>query len=191
MKIIRQKDIKVSELVRMLKEGKVVVLPTDTVYGLVADATNRVAVNKIFKIKKRNIKSAVPIFVKDLKAARRIAKAGRRQEKILETIWPGRVTTVLERKKARLYGIKEKTIALRIPKYKLLKELLGKTKRPLTGTSANISGEAPTTKVKKMIKSFKNKKHQPDLIVDAGSLPENKPSTVLDLTVWPPKVLRK
>ena len=85
---------------------------------------------------------------------------------------------------------KKDTVALRIPKYGLVNELLKKTNLPLTGTSANLSGKPPSTKIKEVIRQFKNQKHQPDLIINLGNLRKSKPSTILDLRVFPPKILR-
>ncbi|MBU0476797.1 Sua5/YciO/YrdC/YwlC family protein, partial [Patescibacteria group bacterium] len=94
-----------------LEKGGVVIFPTDTVYGLLADATNKEAVDKIFKIKKRTIQKPVPIFIKDMKMAKKFAKIDKEQEKILKLVWPGRVTAVLERRKKgiKLYGADKKT----------------------------------------------------------------------------------
>lgn len=182
--------------IKFIKEGKVLVCPTDTVYGLIADATNKKAVDKVFKIKKRKIQKPIPIFVKDLKQAKKLAEINQNQEKFLKKVWPGKVTVVLKRKKAKIYGVDRKTIGLRIPDYKLVNTLLKKLNLPLTGTSANISGKPASTKIKEVLKQFKNQPPtkfgvgQPDLIIDAGNLPKSKPSLVLDLTTLPPKILR-
>ena len=169
------------------------IFPTDTVYGFLADATDKKAVDKIFEIKKRFKNEAIPIFIKDLKMAKKLAKINKKQEKFLKSGWPGKVTAVLERKKIKknIYGIDKKTIALRIPKYGLLIGLVGQPNRPLTGTSANISGQPASTKIKEVIKQFQNKRPQPDLIVDAGNLKPSKPSRVVDLTKEKIKILRK
>lgn len=186
-----QKIIK--EVIKSIKKGKVIVCPTDTVYGLIANATNKKTVEKIFKIKKRKIQKSIPIFVQNIKKAKKIAKIDKKQEKLLKSIWPGKITTVLRRKKIelKLYGVDKKTIALRIPKYKLVIDLLKKLNYPLTGTSANISGQSATTKVREVLKQFKNQKFQPDLIIDAGNLKSSKPSTLIDLIKKKPKILRK
>lgn len=177
---------------KSIGQGKVVVCPTDTVYGLVADATNKKAVEKLFRIKKRNSKKPIPIFVRDIEAAKKLAQIDKKQEKLLNKVWPGKITIALRREKGqKIYGIDKKTIALRIPNYRFLNTLLKKLNRPLTGTSANISGEPALTKIREIINQFKDRKHQPDLIIDAGNLPKNKPSTVIDLTGKKPKILRK
>lgn len=183
---------KLIEVVNLIKQGKVVIFPTDTVYIPAADATNKKAVKKVFKIKRRLLKNPVPIFIKDIKMAKKLAKIDKKQEKFLKSVWPGRVTVVLNRKKikSKLYGIIKDTIALRIPNFKPVNFLLEKLNRPLVGTSANISGKPPSGNLKEVVLQFKGKKYQPDFIVDAGNLEPGKPSTVLDLTIWPPKILR-
>jgi L-threonylcarbamoyladenylate synthase len=192
MQILKIKQINLKEIVKSIKQGKVIICPTDTVYGLIADATNKKAVEKIFKIKKRPLKKPIPIFVRNLKQAKKIAKINKEQERFLKSTWPGKVTGVLKIKKTKIkiYGIEKDTIALRIPKYKLVNELLKKTNKPLTGTSANLSGKPPSTKIKEVVSQFKNQKHQPDLIINMGNLRKSKPSTILDLRVFPPKILR-
>ncbi len=177
---------------KTIKEGKVVVCPTDTVYGLIADAKNRSAVRKIFKIKKRSFEKPLPVFVKDLKMAKSIADIGKIQEKILKKVWPGKVTAVLSAKSLRFpKGIlsKDKKVGLRMPRHKLLTSLLKELGSPLAETSANISGNKATTKIKDVLREFSKEKHQPDLILDAGNLKNSLPSTVIDLTSL--KILRK
>jgi len=179
------------EMVVAIKDSRVIVCPTDTVYGLICDATNKKAVEKVFQIKKRPKNKPIPIFVKDIKMAKKIAKIDKKQEKILKSVWPGKVTCALKRKKLKLYGVDKKTIALRIPNYKLILDLIEKTKIPLSGTSANISKKPASTKIKEVIKQLANQKYQPELVIDAGNLSRGRPSIVLDLIPFPPKILRK
>ena len=178
------------EITKLIKQGKVIVCPTDTVYGLIADAANKKAVEKIFKIKKRSLKKPVPIFVKNINQAKKLAKINKNQEKFLKVAWPGKVTVVLERKKSKIYGVDKKTIALRIPKYRLVNAILKEANLPLIGTSANVSNNPSQTQIKKVISQLKKQKHQPDLIVDAGDLKPSKPSTVINLIAPEPVILR-
>jgi L-threonylcarbamoyladenylate synthase len=174
----------IEKVIKFIKEGKVIVFPTDTVYGLIANATDKKAVEKIFKIKKRKKEKEIPIFVKDLKMAKKLARIEKSEEEFLKKVWPGKVTVILKKKN-------QGKIGLRIPKYRLVNLLLEKLKKPLTGTSANISGRPASTEIKKIIKQFENQKIKPDLIVDAGNLKPAKPSTVIDLTTQRPKIQRK
>lgn len=172
-----------------IKKGGVIVFPTDTVYGMLCDATNKKAVNKVFKIKKRNYQKFFPVFVRDVKMAKKIAKINKEQESFLKKTWPGKITVVLEKKPIKIYGADKRTIALRIANNDLIKEILKKIKSPLVQTSANISGKKTPKTAKKIIKEFKNKKEKPDLIIDGGFL-KTKHSTLIDLTTFPYKILR-
>jgi len=175
----------------IIKKGKIIVYPTDTVYGLICDAGNKKAVQKIFKIKRRSPKKPLPVFVKDIKMAKMLAKIDKNQEKFLKKVWPGKTTVVLERRKGKkIYGLDKKTIAIRTPKYKPLNDLLGNINYFLAETSTNISGGTNPSSIKDILSQFKGKKYQPDLIIDGGTL-SKKSSTVIDLTKDPPKILRK
>ena len=182
-------------ILKFLKQGKVLICPTDTVYGLVCDATNRKAVDNLFKIKKRKKEKPVPIFVKNVKMAKELAFIDKKQEKFLKRVWPGKVTVILEaRVKVKkifpkgVLGLDNK-IGLRIPDYGLISDLFKKFNKPLTGTSANISGKPASVEIKEILRQFENQKIQPDLIIDTGNLKKSKPSTVIDLT--DKKILRK
>ena len=86
---------------------------------------------------------------------------------------------------------KKGTIGLRIPNYSWLLHLVEQLKRPLVESSANMSGKTASTKIKDVLRQFQGKTYQPDLVIDAGDLPKAKPSKVIDLTIWPPKILRR
>ena len=176
MKIIKP-DIKIA--VRAIKEGDVLICPTDTVYGLVCLASDKKAVERLYKIKNRPRNKLIPVFVSDIKMAKKIAKIDSKQEKYLKKVWPGPVTVVFHYKKP----------GIRIPNHKFVLSLI-KRIGPLAESSANISGKPASTKIKEVLRQFEGRKHQPDLAIDAGNLPKSKPSKVIDLTIWPPKILR-
>jgi L-threonylcarbamoyladenylate synthase len=184
----------IKEAIKSIKKGKIMVCPTDTIYGLVADARNEKTVKKIFKMKKRKKQKPLPIFVKDVKMAKRLALINKEQELFLRNIWPGEITVILKKKKSykipKIIFDRKKTIGLRIPKYNLIGVLLKELNRPLTGTSANISGKPGSNKIKDILNQFKEQKIKPDLIIDAGNLKKSKPSTIIDLTGSKPKFLR-
>ena len=194
MEILKVSSKNYSNIVRksveIVRKDGVVVFPTDTVYGLLADATNKKAVEKIFKIKGRQKGKWLPVFVKDLKSAKNISKIDKKQERFLRSVWPGKTTAVLKRKKGtKIYGVDKDTIALRIPNYALLNKLLERINKPLAQTSANISGKKPLNDVKEIIKQFE--KEKPDLIISVGKLKSTKPSKVIDITGFQAKILRK
>ena len=177
----RKPDLK--KAVSAVKSGNVLVCPTDTVYGLICSAKNKKAVARIFLIKKRPRNKPLPIFVSSVAMAKKIAKIDKIREEFLKKAWPGKTTVVLNAKRGG-------TIGIRIPNHKFMLDLV-KRAGPLAETSANISGKSPTTKIKEVLKYFKGRKYQPDLVLDAGDLKLSKPSQVIDLTSFPLKILRK
>lgn len=184
----RKKILLIADL---LKKGKVIILPTDTVYGLVCDATNKKAVQKIFKIKERPKNKSLPLFVKNTVVAKQVAEINKKQENFLKKNWPGKTTIILKRRgKQKLCGLNKDTIALRIPKYTFLNNLLKEINIPLAQTSANISGDPVSPFFREVLNGFKNKKIKPDIAVDGGDL-SNRSSTVVDLTRKTFKTLRK
>lgn len=178
--------------VNALSQGKVLVCPTDTVYGLLADATNKNAIQKIFQIKGREKGKPLPIFVKDIAMAQRIARFGTSQEKYMRRVWPGKVTVVLKSRGVlpKETGTKD-SIGLRIPEHKLVQLILQNANTPLTGTSANLAGQPSVSDSKEIIKQFSERKYKPDIFLDAGKLPLSRPSRVVDITGLKHKILRK
>lgn len=200
-----------SEVVQMavsvLSSGGTIVYPTDTLYGLGANALDEKAVEKVFKIKNRSFSKPLPIIVKNMIWAKELANIGCNTEKALNKVWPvgpvfkivsggfftaGKVTAVLPKKDIvpDILTAGLKNIGIRIADYVFTDKLLGQFGYPITSTSANISGEEPDNNIEKIIAMFQEKEFQPDLIIDAGVLPKSEPSTILDLTTSTPKILR-
>lgn len=171
-----------------LRAGKVVVFPTDTVYGLLADATNKKAVKRAFAIKRRKGAKSLPLFVATMRMAKQIAVISKPQERFLRSKWPGAFTAVLKRRKSslKLYGIGKETIALRIPGSSQLRSLLRSFGKPMTATSANLAGKNPCRTLQETRKQLAAK---PDFFVDGGKLP-GRPSRIVDMTAEPYRTLR-
>ncbi len=178
---MKTQDLK--QVLAFLKAGKTVVFPTDTVYGLLADATNKKAVARVFAIKKRSKKKPLPLFVDTIARAKKLAFISRVHEAYFKRRWPGPFTAVLDRKKGGrlLYGVASKTIALRIPNVPEIRLLIRQLNRPLVATSANISGNPSCRTLQEVKKQFSKKKINPNLFIDGGALPGN-PSQVIDMT---------
>jgi len=179
MKIVKQNNQSLKEVVDFLNSGGVVICPTDTVYGFLADLSNKKAVKKIYKIKNRLRSKPLPVFVKDVRMAKSLAEISDNQEKIIKKYWPGKYTFILKSKNCN--SKTKNTIALRIPDHKFLNDLLKKINKPLAQTSVNISDCPPLTKIDKIIKIFGSMPGL-DLIINAGNLPKREPSKIIDLT---------
>ena len=189
MEITKKSKKALDKAVKVLKNGGVVICPTDTVYGFLADAGNKKAVEKIYKIKKRHKSKPLPVFVKDFKMARGLAEIDESQAKILRKFWHGKYTFILKRKtNVKLYGVAKNTIALRIPNYPFLNNVLKKIKRPLVQTSVNVSNKPALVNISDIINQFSK---QNILIINGGNIKKNKSSKILDLTNGKLKILRK
>ncbi len=182
----------IREAAIVVRSGGVIIYPTDTLYGLGADATSAEAVDRVFKIKKRPETKPIPVIVSDLDWAKRLAIIDKKTEAILSNVWPGGVTVVLQQKFRLPSSVTagKRTIALRIPHYKLAYYLSQQIDRPLTATSANISGELPSHRISDILAQFADQEFQPDLVLDAGDLAVSEPSTILDLSDREPKISR-
>ncbi|MCX7956174.1 MAG: L-threonylcarbamoyladenylate synthase, partial [Patescibacteria group bacterium] len=178
----------------VLRKRGLVIFPSDTVYGLLVDATNEEAVKKLISFKNRPIGKPISVFLADFKMAKEHVFINENQKNILEKILPGPFTVILKscQKVSSLIESERKTLGIRIPDYPLILELVKNFKKPITATSANISGRPPHYRIESLLKQLSDKKKQlVDLIVDAGVLPRNKPSTIIDITENDFKILRK
>ena len=95
---LRESRIVIEEAARVVRLGGTIIFHTDTVYGLGCDATNNVAVRKIFKIKKRAENKPVPLIISDLEMAKKLAYFDKKVEEMLLSVWPGPITILLEKK---------------------------------------------------------------------------------------------
>lgn len=176
----------------VIKSGGAVIYPTDTIYGLAANALDKGAVKKIFSVKGRKETKPLSVVARDIKMAKKYCRIGGFQKEIFSALLPGPFTLILPKKSnAKIFAGNKKTLAIRIPGSKVTKALADYLKIPFTATSANISGLPGSGNIKKVLKQLANKKDQIDLVLDAGNLPKRKPSIIIDLTKPTPKIIRK
>jgi len=145
-KIIKYSKNSIRLLKQSLEDGNIIAVPTDTVYGLIADAYNEKAVNKIFKTKLRPKKLPLIIFVSSVEEAKKIGHFSKYDELLAKAFWPGDLTLIVKRKSNKIfYGHKSSTtVGIRIPNHKALLNLLIETRKPLASTSANShKGKTP------------------------------------------------
>ncbi len=183
----------IERVVAVLRRGGTAVFPTDTLYGLGCNALDAMAVGRVFDIKHRSYLKALPMLVRDLTWARELAYITPEQEQVIEQFWPGKVTFVLPRRSivpAVMCGGGQ-TVGIRAPDFSFLQSLLRHLGYPLTGTSANVSGSEPTSDAVHIAAAFAATAPQPDVIIDAGPLPDSLPSTVVDLSGRVPRILRQ
>lgn len=180
-----------------LKKGQVVVLPTDTIYGLSCLADDRLAIRRIYKLKGRDEKRPLIILVADLAMLKKYAFVSQSQIADLRRIWrpQARPTTVILRSRDFLPPELNNNIgslAVRLPKSDFLIKILKVIKKPLVSTSLNLSGETNITDLKFLEHHFPDRQKQPDLVVDSGKCRRRRPSKLIDLSQsGQPVILRK
>lgn len=197
MKIIKLREINIpkiiNETIDVLKDGGLVIFPSDTVYGLLVDATNEKAVRKLIEFKERPAGKAISVFC-NLKMVDYLVKVADRQQRVIKEILPGPYTVVLssKHKVCRLLESEKGSLGIRLPSYQLINQLIQVYGKPVTATSANLSNKSSHYSIASLLHCLSDRKKKLiDLIIDAGKLPRNKPSTVIDLTKPEMKILRQ
>ncbi len=188
IKLIKPNQTKaIRQTLEVLTAGGLVVFPSDTVYGLLADATNPKAITKLLEFKQRPPGKAISVFVVNKKQIKDLVIINQNAKNIINNLLPGPFTIICQAQiktkvDSRLLA-ENQTLGFRLPNYPLLNQLTLAFKQPLTATSANISSSPPHYSVNSLLNSLSEKKKRLlDLIVDNGKLPKNKPSTVIDTT---------
>jgi len=168
--------------VEILKAGGVVCFPTETAYGLAADATNAKAVRRIFEIKGRGKEKTFPLIAASQSMVEKYAILSPIIRRLVKKYWPGPLTVVapIRRGVELARGtVRGRTIAIRVPNHPIARELSKRLGRPIVSTSANVSGEPVCYSIRAVKKQFVDQKFQPDFYLDVGRLPKRKPSTIV------------
>ena len=176
-----------------LKAGHLVVFPSDTVYILAVDPTQDAAVNRLLSFKNRWYGKAISIAVSDIKMAKKYVLLNKNTQSLYQNLFPGPFTIISSGKHSLAPGIEAEngSLGVRIPDSNYILDLLKIFKKPITATSANLSGRTPHYSVPALLNTLSQKKLDLiSLIVDAGPLPKNKPSTVIDALGSDLKILR-
>ncbi len=194
MKIIKINKANIEELTETLQKGGLVIMPTETVYGAFVDATNPKAIEKLNKYKKRPFGKPYSVAVSNQKMAEKYVYLNKTAKNLYKNFLPGPLTIISKSKGKVAKGVEseEKTLGIRIPNYPFVLEVIKKYQKPLTATSANASYKKNPHSVKDILDNLSHsQKELIDIIVDAGRLPKNKPSTVIDTTQEEPAIIRQ
>lgn len=175
----------IEEVRRAIAEGKVVLYPTDTVYGIGCDATNELAVKRIYAIKGREGQKPLSVIMDGIAMIEYYCEVDDKQIITLKRYLPGPYTFIL-RLKRMIAASPTDRIGVRLPAHPFAREVVRKLGRPIVTTSANLSGQHEPTEFKMVNASIVN---AVDLVVDGGPTKYAEPSTVIDLISK--KVLRK
>jgi len=179
------------EAVKIISEGGIVAFPTESFYGLGVDATNTDAVENLFTIKKRDHNSPILILISSLRnLPQYVAYTPSSAKRLGEKFWPGGLTMIFQSSPIVSPALTSSTgkVGIRISSHPLAHSLSKTLNVPITATSANISGMPPCINANQVVKYFNN---AVDLILDGGETQGNYPSTILDVTIDPPLIIRE
>jgi len=181
----------IAEAARLIVAGELVAVPTETVYGLAADATNPEAVALIYQAKGRPSFNPLIVHVTDLAAAQRIGEFGPEAGELAERHWPGPLTLVVplraESGIASIVSAGLPSIGLRAPAHQAMQAMLRASGRPLAAPSANASGSISPTRAEHVLKSLGGRI---PLIIDGGATQQGLESTIVAVTGGSPRLLR-
>ncbi|KKQ29931.1 MAG: Sua5/YciO/YrdC family protein [Candidatus Shapirobacteria bacterium GW2011_GWE1_38_10] len=178
----------------LISAGSLVIFPSDTVYILAVDPTNQKAVDTLLSFKDRWVGKAISVAVSDVDMAKDYVQLSADTKNLYQNLFPGPFTIVSPGLHRLATGIEAEngTLGIRIPDSKYIHDLIKLLGKPITATSANLSGRTPNYSVATFLHPLSlKKKNLISLIVDAGKLPRNKPSTVIDAVGGEIKILRR
>jgi len=190
MPVLKATADNIREASKIVKNGGLVVYPTDTVYGLGCDPFNVGAVERVFEVKGERKQKPLPILASDIDHIKKIAYMSGKARKIAEKHWPGALTLVVSKKRAlpNIVTCGFASVGVRIPKHTVAVQLISLCDGLLVGTSANITGEKPP---KTALEATKQLGGQVDIVLDGGPSPLGQESSIVDLTSGKPKMLRE
>ena len=179
------------QAINILASGGVVGIPTDTVYGIAANALDEAAVDRVFNLKGRDDSSPIPVLVGEVEDLHRYGREVLDEAIALaDAFWPGQLTIVVAKSDIIPSVVSGglDTVGLRIADHPVPRELVSALGAPITATSANISGTESLSSARSVLEQLGTSL---DMVFDGGELPASRPSTVVDATVSPPRILRE
>jgi L-threonylcarbamoyladenylate synthase len=170
--------------------GRLVAMPTDTLYGLAADPFNSRAVARVFEVKGRAAARALPLVAADSAQIRRwLGELPAVADRLATRFWPGPLTLLVTAPETLATGVTGGTgvVGVRVPAHAVTRALCAAADRPLTATSANLSGQPATDDPSEVAASLGARV---DVLLDAGRTPGGAPSTIIDITGAVPRLVR-
>ena len=182
--------MEVKTIIKAFKQGKIIIFPTDTVWGVGCSLEFPQSIKRLYQIKGREENKPTAVLVKNIIAAQKLGKFSKNIKKIAGQVWPGAVTLIVPatNKVPKLILGPRKTIGLRIPKHSWLLKILQQIPLGIVATSANFNGQSPPLKKTMLDPSFTT---LVDIVVQDVQGSVKVASTVIDTTTTPMRILRQ
>jgi len=186
-------DNNLEKIASEIVKGKIVIFPTETLYGIGTNAYNEEACKKIFKIKERPNTKPLIVLISDYEMLCNIVEEPNEiEKKLIKKFWPGPLTIIFKGKENSMLPniiiAKDNTIGIRMTDGKIIKQLLQKSNVPIVAPSANISGKTDATKIKQIVMELGEKV---DYVLDSGNIEDNVPSTIVKVVENSIHILRE
>lgn len=183
----------VAKATEVLRAGGVILYPTDTLYGLGADALSDSAVAKVRELKGRDGAKPIHAIVRDVEMAAEYGEMSEIAFALMCAHMPGPLSLILTKKRGLENGIGKgmETFCIRMPDNRFCQDLAREFGKPYTTTSANLSGMAPARTVSAILAQLGDAQSMIDLVIDAGELPERAPSTIVDVSSGTVEIVRE
>ncbi len=175
------------QVLKTLRDGGVIVYPTDSSYAIGGDWRNPNVHAHIRKIKGREQSKQFPVIADSVSMIKRDCSWPALAQQLSQRHWPGPLTFVLGLKQSQA---QQATLAVRVPNAPIARQITSTLGRPIISTSANRSGQKACYTIQGFLRQMRHNKKLPDVIIDAGTLEPRAASTIVDLTVSPPMLLR-
>jgi L-threonylcarbamoyladenylate synthase len=189
MKLLKTSDVRIIDVIKILEMDGIIIYPTETLYGIGVKYDNEKLLKKVFEIKNRPSEKAFPLIINLNHLNLLVSSIPPLAQKLIIQYWPGPLTLILPAKDGLPEEItSNKTVAVRMPGESFALELIKNSPFPITATSANISGYPAASDIETVLKYFE--KSNITLFIDGGQL-QGIPSTIVDVSVNPPKIIRK
>jgi L-threonylcarbamoyladenylate synthase len=175
---------------RVLKGNGIIAVPTETFFGLAVNPFQEAALSRLFALKQRAPEKPVLLLVDGQAMLKQLVReVPNPARRLMEKFWPGPLTIILPSlpQLPRLITAGTGTVGVRHPRHPLTCRLITELGYPITGTSANRSGRPPLTRTDEVVRELGA---EVDLILDAGDCPGGKPSTIIDVSSSPPRLVR-
>lgn len=182
---------KLKEIANEIKIGKIVVFPTETVYGIGTNGLNDNSVKRLYEIRKRPISKPISLLVSDMEMVEKLTKDITKLEyKIMKNFFPGPLTIILKRNSIvpNIITANSEYVGIRMPEGEIARELVRLAGVPIAAPSANIAGHPSGTNIQSIINDFEN---TVDYFVDGGESKLGKASTIVKVVNGSPTILRE
>ncbi len=189
MPILKATKNNITVASRIVKKGGTIIYPTETVYGLGCDPFNIDAVNNLLEVKGKRTKP-FPILAANIEDAKKAAYISLDGKKLAAKFWPGPLTLIFPKKPAipNIVTFDQDSVGLRVPDNEIALRLIHLSGGLLIGSSANRTGEKPPRSVQEISEELKD---MVNVVLDGGITAQGIPSTVVDLTLKKPRILRE